>query len=301
MLLGKYHILIFKERGGTCRNLFTRGWFGILCVLLFLAMGSANLWLLEKYTRTTALEQRLQEAEKTIEDQSTQLLSMTGKLRNLQTDLARVQQFDTKLRLMINMEKDPTEVHSSMGGARGEDLARSYLPLHRQELMARKMHAFIKQLASDVRLEEVRQQELLRALRENRDVLAATPSIWPTEGFISSSFGSRGSPFTSKNEFHKGLDISNRPGTPIWAPARGTVTFASPDGAYGNCVIIQHGAGISTRYAHMQRFVVKDGQSLQRGDLIGYIGSTGRTTGPHLHYEVRINGVSVNPLRYILN
>lgn len=301
MLFGKYHIVILKERGGACRNLFMRGWCGIVGVLLVVALLAGNVWLIGKYTRTHELEQRLVEAEKTVEEQNTQLLNMTGKLQGLQSDLTRVQQFDTKLRLMINMEKDPTEVQTSMGGSRADDFSKGYLPLHRQELLARKMHAFLKQLATDVRLEEVRQQELLRALRENRDVLAATPSIWPTEGFISSTFGSRSSPFTSRGEFHKGLDINNRPGTPIWAPARGTVSFSGTDGAYGNCVIVQHGAGLSTRYAHMQRYVVKEGQSVQRGDLIGYIGSSGRTTGPHLHYEVRVNGVCVNPMRYILN
>ncbi|ABM27172.1 M23 family metallopeptidase [Nitratidesulfovibrio vulgaris] len=301
MLFGKYHIVILRERGGSCRNLFMRGWCGIAGVLFVASLMGLTIWLAGKYLHTYEVEQRLAEAEKTIEEQSTQLLAMTGKLQGLQADLTRVQQFDTKLRLMINMEKDPTEVQTSMGGSRTEDLSKGYLPLHRQELLARKMHTFIKQLATDVRLEEVRQQELLHALRANRDILAATPSIWPTEGFISSTFGSRKSPFTSRGEFHKGLDINNRPGTPIWAPARGTVTFAGTDGAYGNCVILQHGAGLSTRYAHMQRFVVKEGQSIQRGDIIGYVGSSGRTTGPHLHYEVRVNGVCVNPMRYILN
>ncbi len=89
-------------------------------------------------------------------------------------------------------------------------------------------------------------------------------------------------------------------GTPIVAPAQGTVTMAARDGAYGNSVEINHGGGIVTKYGHMQRWVVQPGQWVKRGEIIGYIGMTGRTTGPHLHYEVRLNGVPVNPMRYIL-
>ncbi|MBG3876153.1 peptidoglycan DD-metalloendopeptidase family protein [Desulfovibrio oxamicus] len=300
MLLGKYHIVILKEHDGAHRNLRMRGWFGFAVVCLVLALAGANVWLWGFYTKNAALQRRLAEAERTVEEQNGQMLNMVGKVRTLQADLSRVQQFDSKLRLMMNMEKDPGEI-ASMGGSRSEDFSKSYLPLHRQELLARKMHSFLQQLSTDVRLEEVRQQELVRTLRDNREVLAATPSIWPADGYISSTFGMRVSPFTGKGEFHKGIDVINRPGTPIYAPARGTVTFAAVDGAYGNCVVLQHGGGLSTRYAHMQRFVLKEGQTINRGDLIGYIGNSGRSTGPHLHYEVRLNGVCVNPMRYILN
>lgn len=300
MLLGNYHIVIFKERDGAHCNLRMRGWFGCIAVCLVAALIGMNVWLWGFYTESLALQRRLAEAERTMEEQNGQMLHMVGKVRTLQADLGRVQQFDSKLRLMLNMEKEPGEA-ASMGGARSEDFSKSYLPLHRQELLARKMHSFLQQLSTDVRLEEVRQQELVRSLRENREGLAATPSIWPADGFISSTFGMRASPFTGKSEFHKGIDVINRPGTPVYAPARGTVTFAAMDGAYGNSVVLQHGGGLSTRYAHMQRFVLKEGQTVNRGDLIGYIGNSGRSTGPHLHYEVRLNGVNVNPMRYILN
>ena len=174
-------------------------------------------------------------------------------------------------------------------------------PLHRYELAARKMRAFLKELAQETRVEEVRQQELMLAMRENRGRLAVTPSIWPTEGFVTSRFGYRSSPFTGQSSFHKGLDIAAPTGTPIYAPARGTVTAAGTDGAYGLCVDISHGGGLSTKYGHMSKFVVKSGQKVERGQLIGHVGSTGRVTGPHLHYEVRVNGVPTNPYAYILN
>ena len=299
MLLGKYHIVIFKDGGkGGSRNLRMRGWFGIMGFVAVAALISCNVWLWNFYAESRQLGQKLSDAERTIEEQSGQMLSMVSRLTEVSADLQRVEQFDTKLRLMMNMEKEPAEV---VGRSTREDFSKTYLPLHRQELVARKMQAFLRQMSEDVRLEEVRQQDLLRVMRANRDTLLALPSIWPVEGFVSSSFGGRASPFGGGGAFHKGLDINNRMGTPIIATARGTVTLAGYDGAYGISVEVDHGGGIVTKYAHMQRTIVKQGQWLKRGELIGYIGMTGRTTGPHLHYEVRLSGVPVNPMRYILN
>ena len=162
------------------------------------------------------------------------------------------------------------------------------------------MLEFLTRLSESVRLEEVRQQDLLLALRENRDALSSMPTIWPVVGFVSSSFGWRSAPFGGRGQFHKGLDITNRIGTPIMAPAQGMVTLSGRDGAYGFSVEINHGSGIVTKYGHMQRCAVQEGQWVKRGEIVGYVGMSGRTTGPHLHYEVRLNGVPVDPMRYIL-
>lgn len=300
MLLGKYHIVIFKEGRGGSRNLRLRGWFGIIGFVLAALLVICNIWLWDRYTQSLKLESRLLEAEKTIEEQSTQLLSMAGKVRQVAEDIGRVRQFDAKLRLMMNLETDLTDVGRS-GASAGEETAAAMLPLHRQALAARRMHSFLRQLSDDVRLEEAAQQDLLRVLRENRDTLAAMPTIWPVAGFISSPFGGRFSSFTGRGEFHKGIDIRGRPGTPVIAPAGGTVSFAGSDGAYGLSVEIRHGKTIVTKYAHLQRIAVREGQTVKRGELVGGVGSTGRSTGPHLHYEVKLGGVHVNPMRYILN
>lgn len=295
MLLGKYHIVIFKEGRSGSRNLRMRGWFGFTAGLLVLALIACNVWLWRAWLQARHLDENLNNAQRVIEEQRRQIVNLAGRITGVSQDLQRVQRFDSKLRMMMNMEKDPAEV----GGAPG-DFSRAYLPLHRQELAARKMQDFLSHLSESVRLEEVRQQDLLRALRENRDALASMPSIWPVVGFISSSFGGRSSPFGGGGQFHKGLDISNRMGTPVLAPAQGAVILAARDGAYGNSVEINHGGGIVTKYGHMQRWAVQPGQWVKRGEIIGYIGMSGRTTGPHLHYEVRLNGVPVNPMRYIL-
>jgi len=135
---------------------------------------------------------------------------------------------------------------------------------------------------------------------ERRQALAnATPSIWPATGWLSSSFGDRPDPFNGEENFHPGIDISADRGTPVYAPADGTVESASYSGNYGNLIVIEHGFGIATRYGHLSRFAVQAGQIVKRGDLIGFVGSTGRASGPHLHYEVTLNGRLINPLRLL--
>nr|MDE5833432.1 M23 family metallopeptidase [Desulfovibrio sp.] len=258
------------------------------------ALIACNLWLWNKWLEDRSLETKLENSERIIEDQKRQTRSLAERINLLSQDVERVKNFDSKLRLMMNMEKDTGETEAS-----GE-FARSYLPLHRQELAARKMQDFVDNLSREARLEEVRQQDLLRVMRSTRNVLFSTPSVWPVNGFVSSSFGARLSPFGGGGQFHKGLDIAARPGSPIIAPADGTVEKAGADGAYGISVDLDHGGGINTKFAHMQRVAVKPGQWVRRGEILGYVGMTGRATGPHLHYEVRLNGVPVNPMRYIL-
>lgn len=136
---------------------------------------------------------------------------------------------------------------------------------------------------------------------ERRQALAsATPSIWPVTGWLSSGYGTRQDPFKGGSDFHSGLDISAGSGRAVAATADGTVVSAGPGGAYGNLVVIDHGFGIVTRYGHLSRFAVAAGQQVRRGDTIGYVGSTGRSKGPHLHYEILVNGRLTNPLSLLV-
>jgi murein DD-endopeptidase MepM/ murein hydrolase activator NlpD len=135
--------------------------------------------------------------------------------------------------------------------------------------------------------------------RRNR-LAAATPSIWPTKGWLSSAMGKRSDPFTDEQKSHQGLDISADKGTPVYATGDATVRTAGYQGAYGNLVELDHGFGLETRYGHLSQFSVKPGARVKRGDLLGKVGATGRATGPHLHYEVRVNGRLLNPLQLLL-
>lgn len=130
--------------------------------------------------------------------------------------------------------------------------------------------------------------------------LASAPNLWPVEGRITSGFGERTDPFNSgEGAFHRGIDISSPTGTRISAPADGVVRFASLMNGYGHAIVLDHGQGITTLYGHLSAFGVTQGQIVHRGDTLGYVGDTGHSTGPHLHYEVRIFNTPVNPYKYL--
>ncbi len=132
------------------------------------------------------------------------------------------------------------------------------------------------------------------------EILGYTPSIWPVKGILTHGFGWRKDPFTGKPEFHKALDISTKKGTRIVSPADGTIIEISTNRGYGKTVKISHGFGLTTLYAHLDSYNVKVGQKIKRGDTIAFVGSTGRSTGPHLHYEVWLDGKAVDPMRYMV-
>jgi murein DD-endopeptidase MepM/ murein hydrolase activator NlpD len=142
-------------------------------------------------------------------------------------------------------------------------------------------------------------QDIERAARSN-DKLATKPSIWPVSGVVTSNFGGRNSPWGSGTEVHQGIDIANNMGTPIVATADGKVVRSEWSEGYGNIVQIDHGEGISTIYGHNSRIVVNVGQSVRKGQIISYLGSTGRSTGPHVHYEVRVKGTAVDPIGFLV-
>jgi murein DD-endopeptidase MepM/ murein hydrolase activator NlpD len=140
----------------------------------------------------------------------------------------------------------------------------------------------------------------VRSKVESQQALArATPTIWPLAGWLSSGYGKRKDPFDGRPDFHAGLDIAANKGTPVRATADGTVESAAYNGNYGNAVLVAHGFGLATRFGHLSGFAVRQGQQVRRGEIIGYVGSTGRATSSHLHYEILHNGQPVNPLRLL--
>jgi len=129
--------------------------------------------------------------------------------------------------------------------------------------------------------------------------IAFTPTLWPVMGRITGSFGERLDPFSGEGAFHTGVDISSQYGDGVHSAGDGVVTHAALHAGYGRLVIVDHGFGVATWYGHLSSFTVAPGMRIRRGDLVGYVGVSGRTTGPHVHYEVRINGAPVNPMRYL--
>jgi murein DD-endopeptidase MepM/ murein hydrolase activator NlpD len=144
--------------------------------------------------------------------------------------------------------------------------------------------------------------EVERSVSRVKEKLDHTPSIWPTQGWLSRGYGRQFDPFTGEEEMHQGLDIANRTGTQIYAPASGRVTASGAVATgLGIAIVIDHGYGLQTRYGHLSKTLVKSGQRVKRGELIGLMGSTGHSTGPHLHYEVFKDSRAVDPKQFILN
>lgn len=142
---------------------------------------------------------------------------------------------------------------------------------------------------------------LLKQLADKRQRLISMPSIWPAKGWLTSRYGARVSPFTGKRQMHAGIDIAAASGTSIYAPARGRVTFSGRKGPLGNTVVLDHGFGVKTVYGHTKEIHVSTGETVERGQEIAAIGSTGRSTGPHLHYVVEVDGKTADPLNYIFD
>jgi murein DD-endopeptidase MepM/ murein hydrolase activator NlpD len=191
------------------------------------------------------------------------------------------------------MEKLPALVKSrAMGGALGANSGQVLSAMFAPDLTFGVLSDLLNVMASRL--------DIMRSGVQRRQALAAaTPSIWPVAGWLSSAYGNRRDPFTGGPDFHPGLDISADYGQPVHATADGKVAVAGPSGNYGNLVEIDHGFGIVTRYGHLSRFQTAAGQQVHRGDVIGYVGSTGRSTSAHLHYEILLNGKLTNPLKLL--
>ena len=155
-------------------------------------------------------------------------------------------------------------------------------------------------LLEDTELLEKHFETLDQAFQTRTEMLDSTPSILPARGWLSSGIGYRTDPFTNKRAWHNGLDISCAKGTPVYAPAKGVISYKGYQGGFGNLLVINHGNGLETKYAHLDKFNVSKGQRIKRGDLIAYVGSSGRSTAPHLHYEIHEEKKAINPMNYII-
>jgi len=223
-----------------------------------------------------------------------------GRLNSLSETVAALEQQDNKLRLLANLDPiDPQVYEAGIGGPRpaGPLVPESDSLLERAGEVQVNLGALIRRaslLASSFR-------EAGDSLALHADRLASTPSIMPTTGWLTSAFSRmRFHPILHEARAHEGIDVTAPMGAPIEAPANGTVTQAGWEAGYGNMVVIDHGYGITTRFAHASRLLVRVGDKVKRGELIAQVGNTGLSTGPHLHYEVHVNGKAVDPRRYIL-
>jgi murein DD-endopeptidase MepM/ murein hydrolase activator NlpD len=214
-------------------------------------------------------------------------LELVAKERDIQ--VASLGSLASEVSALYGLRSDPAMVDAST-----EQIQEAQVHSSLDQLYALKHTALTGAASVGISLGLTRNSTTADWIRAN-----SAPNLWPVEGQITGSFGERIDPFNGEGAFHSGVDISSYIGSPVMAPADGLVTFADFMGGYGRAVIVDHGHGISTRYGHLSSFAVTAGQHIQRGDTIGYVGLSGRSTGPHLHYEVRINDVPVNPYKYL--
>jgi murein DD-endopeptidase MepM/ murein hydrolase activator NlpD len=234
-------------------------------------------------------------------EQSQQFRDLAIKIDGFTDRMEQLRQFDKKIRILsADQTSRDKKLPLGIGGSDKEMRVKEFINQDQQKLITG-IRESIAKLNEDANDREKSFAELLIFLHEQKSILAATPSVWPVKGWVTSEFGVRESPFRSGVEFHKGLDVSTRFGKEVVAPADGLVIVSAYDPQDGNFIKIDHGRTLATGFAHLSQRAVKQGMRVKKGDIIGYVGDTGRSTGSHLHYSVFVNNVPVNPRKYLRN
>ncbi len=287
--------IFLRDKNGVRRVFVYRRWMFLaaLAGLVALAAVGAQLW---RYRADLpAVSLRRQTALATLTERKAVALALRERVRRLNEATARMAGFDRKLAVMVEAAREapagvgaPAPADRLAGAAFDQDIGR-------------RLFDFLETLGNRMAVEEALQQRLSRLLLERKLEFLAKPSLWPAHGFITSGFGSRPSPFGRGGDFHNGVDIKLPLGSPVYAAGAGRVTDVGFVTGYGLRVVVSHDYGLETVYAHLQSADVKPGQPVRRGQRIALSGNSGRTTGPHLHYEVRALGRPVNPRQYLLD
>jgi murein DD-endopeptidase MepM/ murein hydrolase activator NlpD len=227
---------------------------------------------------------------------SSELALVEGRVAGIQKTVERIEHFDAKLRAAATPHAPERAL--AVGPLEPGVSPPPGPPAAREDLAA--LPVRLLSLAAEASRQERSLRELLEYFDDRETLLASTPSVWPARGWVTSDFGGRPDPYTGERKKHEGIDIASSVGQPVYAPSDGTVVFAGLEGSYGKVLVIDHGFGVKTRYGHLSEIVVRLGDRVARGTKVAAVGNTGRSTGPHLHYEVRVNGIPENPRKFIL-
>lgn len=322
-----YTILIVPEKTSQVRKIIVPGWIlkgaamGVSFVVLVGIIMVLDYW----YVMNQIGENKQLKMENRRLRQQVQVFK--NKMTTIESTMERVKTFATRLKVITNIEDRGNLLQTLNGklpdastniGTRPANSATPMASLESgiegsstqvadntsEDLQLRKEYEQLDDLFTNLNRETLYVEQVLQdqyeLLADQKSFLAALPMVKPAIGYFTSGFGIRKSPYGGRIKMHEGLDIANRPGTPIKAPADGIVLFADSKAGYGQTVILDHGYGVETWYGHTRKLLVSKGQKIHRGEAIALLGNSGRSTGPHLHYEVRINGTPVDPLSYIL-
>lgn len=296
------NILVFGHKTSKTRHLkIRRKTFKVVLYLFGFALLSTTFFFCD-YIQVKKKVFELNRLRQETQTQKSQLHFFSSKIEDLEKQLSILKDFDKKIRIIANLERGQESTpFMGMGGPSPSDIREKMKGEKDDKGLMQQMKMDIERLQSEATSRGESLSELEKLLETKKEILTHTPSIWPVLGWVTSGFGFRTNPFTGLTQMHEGVDISNRVGTVVAAPADGIISDMGSDLAHGRILVISHGLGMTSRFSHLNKVFVKVGQQVKRGDKVAEVGMTGRTTGPHLHYEVRLNGIPVNPMRYILN
>jgi murein DD-endopeptidase MepM/ murein hydrolase activator NlpD len=303
----EYHIVIFPGATSRPRRFSIKRRTVKILLGAVLAAAVLEVAFLVQYVTQSGEIWELQALRSEAVQHRQQATALSSSMEELRKQLSAMREINIRLRVMLGL--DPPKATPSPLGLGGKEESRvvpaSPGGMGGEREPFSEVAAQLERKLIWLKDEAVNQAEHLRELTsiagEKRAQWASTPSIWPVHGWVSSGFGRRVSPFTGMDTMHGGVDISAPLHTPVKAPAAGTVMTAGSEKSLGNVIVVSHGYGYKTIYGHLAKVKVKPGQTVKRGDIIGEVGSTGLSTGPHLHYEVELNGDTVDPMKYIID
>jgi murein DD-endopeptidase MepM/ murein hydrolase activator NlpD len=298
-----YTLMIVPSAHSRVRKLVVRERFLKGAVVLAGIGALLSALLVIDYARSLSRVAELKQLRAEAAAQRVKAAQVAQGLVELENGMSRLRKFEARLRTAFDLDRDFYSQESLLGIGGGEtSLADMVSGLDvRQSDLAAQVDRDLERMRGRVEAQEQGFSELVSFLEDRKSLLVSTPSIMPVRGWVTSAFRRRNDPFTGNTVWHRGLDISTGMGTPVLAPADGVVTYTGRKVDFGNIISLDHGYGYLTRYGHNSKIIVRAGQRVRRGQVIALVGNTGKSTGPHLHYEVLRNGVPVNPEDYIIN
>ncbi|MGB5157015.1 M23 family metallopeptidase [Desulfobacterium sp. N47] len=301
-------LLLLNNAGSTIKHITASGKLVRSACFILVLLTSLMGYLIYDYITlkkasfdNTYLQDKVSVQEDELLNQRKQIQFFANEIKSIKSTLTDLHNFEKKIRAAAKIKNKKNKRFFGIGGSNPDAIDTTIALTERHNSLMREMHDQVAGINFAANRQKEGFKSILSFFEEQRNLLAISPSIRPAFGSITSTFGYRTSPFTGSREFHKGVDIAAPEGTPIVATANGIVSETGYIGGLGNAIVINHGHGILTYYGHTSKVLKSPGSFVKRGEIIARIGNTGRSTGPHVHYEVHLNGVPVNPSNYLLN
>ena len=303
----KYTVMIFDpEKYGKSKTIFIskRPFWAVGFIIFFLlASTGISSYIAYSFYKESRMQQAAVGSDSKSAVFNVQFANYIQQLDELNNKMNSLDELEYKVRELVSYQDGSRVVKQVAVGGKEVDILREYFAFsdRREQEFFDSLNETLDVMRIEINKREVSLAKLVDFLEEQRLVMLSTPTIWPVRGWVSSKFGFRTSPFSGRRVFHEGLDIAARYGIPVRSTAKGIVLYAGEKAGYGKIVTIDHGFGYMTRYGHNSSLTVKVGDRVEKGDVIAKVGSTGRSTGPHVHYEVLVNGIPVNPQKFIID